>query len=284
MNSKENLVTPESDYYIYTPGILSRDLFLSPTITGFFKYEAGYELYREAFDSFLVMYIKKGKCKVRIGEDTYNATEGQIVLIDCYEPHYYGSKYGWEALWLHFDGALARKYYEVITKENGNLITLKSNYHFEKYLDKIYTAFKTGASVNDAVLNKWIVNILTELIVSGVKPKSTELSGETIEELVSYINDHLSEELSIEVLAEKANISPFHFLRVFKKETGFTPHDYIVTARISHAKYLLSTTAMSSKDICFQLGFGSESAFCSTFKRKTHMTPQEFRETKHKNL
>ncbi len=279
MYSKEKLVSPVSDYYIHTPAANTRDLFLYPTITGYFKYEAGYHLYRESFDSFLCMYIKKGKCVIEINDKSYTAAQGQIVLIDCYGPHSYGSKTGWEAVWFHFDGSLARRYYGEITKEKGSVITLSSNYRFEKYIDKLYTSFKNGASVNDAVLNNWIVNILTQLLTSGVKPENINGSGDAIEDIVSYINDNLTGELSLEDLAKRANISLYHFLRVFKKETGYTPHDYIVTTKINHAKYLLSTTTMSSKDICYHLGFGSESAFCSTFRKKVNMTPQEYRES-----
>ena len=71
---------------------------------------------------------------------------------------------------------------------------------------------------------------------------------------------------------------PDHFLRVFKRETGFTPHEYVINTRLSNARYLLRNTAMSVKDICFSCGFSSESAFCITFKKRAKMTPAQYRQ------
>jgi AraC-like DNA-binding protein len=107
------------------------------------------------------------------------------------------------------------------------------------------------------------------------KGSSIEKANKT--DVVSYIMEHLSEDVSLEELAKKASLSPFYFSRLFKKETGFTPHDYILTTRINHAKFLLLTSSLSIKDICFQLGFSSESAFCTAFKKKIGETPSEFR-------
>ena len=141
----------------------------------------------------------------------------------------------------------------------------------------MYNAFKSSAPINDATMNNWIINLMTELMVSKEATESETNSSDAIEDVVSYIMDNLSEELSLEQLAQKANLSPFYFSRLFKKETGFSPHDYILTSRINHAKYLLLTSHLSVKDICFKLGFSSESAFCTAFKKKTSTSPGDFR-------
>ena len=46
------------------------------------------------------------------------------------------------------------------------------------------------------------------------------------EEIIAYINEHFAEKFSVEELAAQAGLSQYHFIRVFKKETGFTPHEY----------------------------------------------------------
>ena len=52
----------------------------------------------------------------------------------------------------------------------------------------------------------------------------------------------LTEDISVPVLADRVGLSLYHFIRSFKKETGFTPHDYIIHTRINTAKYLLKNT------------------------------------------
>ena len=283
MLSTEKFINPKSDYYIYTPGSTAQNLFLYPTIVGNFKYESGYHLYRESFDSFLCIFIKQGSCTVKALGQTYTASENQIIFLDCYQPHSYESDTPWEAQWIHFDGPLARGYYEAITQNKNIVITLSSTYRFEKYLSKIYLAFKNSEPINDAKMNNWIVNLMTELFTSK-QPSENSSSSDIVEDIVSYIMDNLSMELSLEELAAKANLSPFYFSRLFKKETGFSPHDYILATRINHAKYLLRTSTMSVKDICFTLGFSSESAFCTAFKKKTNSSPGDFRSSQGKDL
>ena len=93
-------------------------------------------------------------------------------------------------------------------------------------------------------------------------------STDIIETVISYINEHFKEDLPDKVLASAAGLSSYHFIRVFKRETGFTPHEYVINTRLSNARYLLRNTAMSVKDICFSCGFSSESALLHNLFKK----------------
>ncbi len=277
MLTKEPGVIKDSDYYIYTPSTQAQNLFLYPLITGYFRYLPGYCLRRTSLDSFLIMYVKKGTCEIELENRHFHAQEGHIVMLDCYVPHSYCSSKGWDALWLHFDGICARGYYEAIIAGGSPVITLKNNYRFEKYLNKVYQQFKSGPSVKEALLNNYIVNILTELLISQDTKNPGVMSASLISDSIAYINDHLTEELSLNELASQASLSPFYFSRLFKKETGFSPHSYIITTRINNAKFLLRTSDLSIKSICFSTGFTSESSFCTTFRKETGMTPSGYR-------
>lgn len=277
MLSAENLVASGSDYYIYTPSAQAQELFLYPIIVGYFQYLPGYCLRRTSLDSFLIMYLTRGECEVECGSRHVHAREGQIVVLDCYAPHAYHTAGGWEAEWLHFDGPCARGYFDAILDGGSPVITLKNNYRFEKNLHKIYTLFRDAAPVREAMLNNYIVNLLTELLVCREFANPGAQSPGIIEDSIAYINDHLTQELSLDDLAVKAALSPFYFSRLFKKETGFSPHQYILATRISNAKFLLQSTDDSVKNICFTVGFSSESSFCTAFKKETGLTPSEFR-------
>lgn len=278
MLSTERNIRPDSDYYMYTPSSMAQNLFFYPLITGHFYYEPGYCLKRTSFDSFLIMHIRKGSCEINIGGKHYKAGADQVVLLDCYIPHSYYSSVGWEAEWVHIDGPSARGYFEAILAEGSPVITLNDTYRFQKNLHKIYLQFKDKLSVKEALMNNYIVNILTELLVSKEMESSISISTSVIEDTIAYINDHLTDSLSLEELAAQASLSPFYFSRLFKKETGFTPHYYTIMVRVNNAKFLLKTSNASIKDICFTTGFTSESSFCTTFKKVTGLTPSEYRE------
>ncbi len=277
MLSKESLVSPGSDYYIYTPSTQARELFLCPMIVGRFQYLPGYCQRRNSLDSFLVMYLTRGMCQGECGGRRFRAREGQVVVLDCRAPHAYWTEEGWEAEWLHFDGPNARGYYNAVT-EGGPVVTLKNSCRFEKNLRRIYTQFRENIPVREAMLNNYIVNLLTELLVGRELASSGAPSAGIIEDSVAYINEHLSRELSLEDLAAQASLSPFYFSRLFKRETGFSPHKYILATRINNARFLLRSTGDSVKSICFTVGFTSESSFCTAFKKETGLTPSQYRE------
>ena len=278
MLSTEQGVIPGSDFYIHTPSAQASAMFLYPVSTGYFRYLPGYCLRRSSYDSFLIMYMQKGSCEIETGGRTCHAGPDQIVLLDCYEPHCYYTTTGWDAEWLHFDGSNARSYFKAIMDSRNPVINLHDTYRFEKYLHKIYISFKDHISIKEALLNNYIVNILTELLIGRDMEHSVNVSANIIEDTVAYINEHLAGPLTLEELASQASLSPFYFSRLFKKETGFPPHGYVITARVNNAKFLLKSSNATIKEICFGTGFTSESSFCTTFKKITGSTPSEYRE------
>ncbi len=277
MHSAEKLISKNSAYYIYTPSVQATKVFLYPTYVGYFYYEPDYCLHRNCYDSFLIMHIKKGSCNICIDQVTQTADKGQIVILDCYKPHTYYSGTGWEAEWLHFDGITAREYYKMITGGSGLIITLKDTYVFEKYLHRIFLMFHENSPIKEALISQYITNILTELLVKGGTVSSPAGTSGMIEETTAYINEHLRDNLSLEELAARASLSPYYFIRTFKRETGFTPHEYIIASRINSAKFLLKSTNLPIKEICFNSGFASEASFCNTFKKWERMTPSAYR-------
>lgn len=219
MLSTEQGVIPGSDFYIHTPSAQASAMFLYPVSTGYFRYLPGYCLRRSSYDSFLIMYMQKGSCEIETGGRICHAGPDQIVLLDCYEPHCYYTTTGWDAEWLHFDGSNARSYFKAIMDSRNPVINLHDTYRFEKYLHKIYISFKDHISIKEALLNNYIVNILTELLIGRDMEHSVNVSANIIEDMVAYINEHLAGPLTLEELASQASLSPFYFSRLFKKET-----------------------------------------------------------------
>ena len=102
------------------------------------------------------------------------------------------------------------------------------------------------------------------------------LSKPKLQHVREYINEHLHEEVKLIELAAIAQISPYHFLRLFKQSMGTTPHQYILQRRIDQAKYLLEQTELSIAEIAFRVGFCDQSHLTRCFKRLLGMTPKQF--------
>lgn len=92
-----------------------------------------------------------------------------------------------------------------------------------------------------------------------------------------FIGGHMSEELSLEILAAEAGLSPFHFSRVFKRTTGMTPLQFVTRERIARAQQLIRETSRSLIDIGLEVGYSSPSHFAQVFRRQVGVTPTGFR-------
>lgn len=252
-------------------------MFFYPICVGHFIYDAGYRLDRENYDSFLVELIQRGSFTLETNGQRYHVTEGNVVIVDCYKPHKYYSDTGWESLWLHFDGVSARNYYEQIIQSSGPVMSLKDNYHVEKNLNRVFQLFHTRKSPVEALMSQYICAVLTDLLVCLPDVEYEQRHSHIIEDTVTYINENLCRNLSIEDLSEQASLSSYHFIRVFKRETGYTPHEYIVLARTNLAKYLLKNTTMSVKEVSLTAGYSSESIFCTSFRKREGFTPSQYR-------
>jgi AraC family transcriptional regulator len=102
------------------------------------------------------------------------------------------------------------------------------------------------------------------------------LSQAKLKQVTEYINEHLDWDLKLIDLAAIVQISPYHFLRLFKHRTGITPHQYILQQRIEKSKYLLQYSKLSIAEISVRVGFCDQSHLTRCFKRFLGMTPKQF--------
>ena len=103
------------------------------------------------------------------------------------------------------------------------------------------------------------------------------LYSKMVQSSCDYIELHLAEPLSIEVIATRLGYAKYYLSTQFKKETGNSINDYIKFVRVERAKVLLSTTDHSIEHIAEETGFVSRSFFSNTFKRCMGKTPVEYR-------
>ncbi len=94
---------------------------------------------------------------------------------------------------------------------------------------------------------------------------------------VELMHAQLEQDLSLKEIAAASYLSPFHFLRVFKKLTGTTPHAYLANIRASRAQLLLAEPNLSVTEISSRVGYSSPSHFTKAFRQATGLTPRAFR-------
>jgi transcriptional regulator GlxA family with amidase domain len=98
-----------------------------------------------------------------------------------------------------------------------------------------------------------------------------------VKKLLDWITDHVNEPLTVEILAEKASMSPRNFARVFLRETGITPAKYIEKLRLETARRRLEETRLSIDQISGECGIGNADTLRRLFLRHLKVTPSDYR-------
>ena len=101
--------------------------------------------------------------------------------------------------------------------------------------------------------------------------------GRTISSITRYLQEHLSEEISLSVLAEEFHLNPQYISQLFKSEIGVGFLTYLTNMRLEKAKKLLVSTALSVAEIAEQCGYSDYRVFTKVFKKTEGITPSQFR-------
>jgi transcriptional regulator GlxA family with amidase domain len=102
---------------------------------------------------------------------------------------------------------------------------------------------------------------------------------EPIKAIQDWIIEHLDDELTVELLAEKALMSPRNFARVFLRETGITPAKYIEKLRLETARRRLEETRLTLDEISTECGIGNADGLRRLFLRHMKTTPSDYRKS-----
>lgn len=155
----------------------------------------------------------------------------------------------------------------------------------DPFIQTILTTLKQEAEIGgmgshlllDSLKTALAVHLLRNYCVTRPKLSSYSngLSQTTLTLVKEYINEHLDQNLKLNDLAAIAQLSPYHFLRLFKKDMGTTPHQYILRCRLNHAKDLLQHSNLSIAEIATRTGFCDQSHLTRYFKRATGVTPKQ---------
>ena len=97
------------------------------------------------------------------------------------------------------------------------------------------------------------------------------------DQVARYVEAHLAEEISSEILSTVFRYSPNYLGQVFKKQKGVSISEFLTACRVQEAKRLLLEEQMTVSEVAYRVGFNDNHYFCTVFKRLTGLTPKEFR-------
>ncbi|HCJ58902.1 MAG TPA: hypothetical protein DHV55_17270 [Clostridiaceae bacterium] len=100
---------------------------------------------------------------------------------------------------------------------------------------------------------------------------------DSIKKAIDYMNENYAAGVSCTELAQLIRMDKYSFIRIFKSQTNKTPYEYLIELKIEKAKKMLRSSKSTITEISMACGFSSHSHFTSTFKRKTGLSPTEYR-------
>jgi two-component system, response regulator YesN len=128
-------------------------------------------------------------------------------------------------------------------------------------------------------LLRWVEYTIS--ILKGFVEKNEEISN-PVDKTKKYIENHISEEISMDDIAQNVHLNPDYLTRIFKKEVGVSISRYIIYRKMDIAKRMLLETDESIGEIALKVGYYNYSSFNRIFTKFVNMSPQQFKNS-HKN-
>ncbi len=281
----ERGVHQTSERYFFTPSALAQELFYYPTRCGHYfcsnEYAFGYQseiaLQGDHNRNIMLFAVQDGALELEINSKMMLATSGQVVLFDCREPYRYRGSNGLEFTWLLFNGLNTFGFYRRILQARGERHVFAPATYTEilSELDVLLSGCASGETLSEADCSQLLHRILCLLLLEDAGHVKNEDS--VIKQAIRYMNEHLFEQLTVTMIADAVNLSSSHFSRQFKRYTGYSPYEYIVLRRLDKAKYMLTSTTLTVKEIAYHIGYNSEENFIHSFQKNVGISPTLFR-------
>lgn len=147
------------------------------------------------------------------------------------------------------------------------------------FIKKFMSEYEENSLGKDNLLNNLSMIITHELIRSILNLETIKdivIKKDEIQITINYMNQHFGEKITIESLSKLANMSESNFNRIFKKETGISPIEYLINVRIKKAKKFLREKTNTITEISINCGFYSISHFSSCFMKQLGMSPSDY--------
>lgn len=239
-------------------------------------------------NNYVIHVVISGKGILDYAGKRWEIRGGQMfVLFPGVEATYYADKNDpWYYCWLGFDGRSAGKIVESIGfSEQTPVLALSDVSRIESEIRKMLEARELTLD-GQLRRNAGLLKILSTMIRDSVERETADGSPNIYsysEYAVRYINNHFSEKVRIQDLADHIGISRSYLVKLVKQETGMSPQEYLIETRMRRASDLLSRTNDSIRVVAAECGYDDALAFSKVFKSRFGLNPTEYREKHSKN-
>lgn len=173
------------------------------------------------------------------------------------------------------DGLLCEKLYGT-----PNFIPTERRDYYLSLFSEIEQLFESRLESDVILVQSLVLKLIYSLLADSKKQDKYRFiksdKARAVDEIVDYIKNNLTAELSLDAIAEQVSISPTYLHRIFKEASGLTIREYVEEQRLTYAIRLLTTTDLTLTEIALESGFSSQSYFSYVFKKRMKMAPRQY--------
>lgn len=278
---------PKNGFRFLTPKQLAKRLLtepltrdLIPLAMGFYPKARHHAMQRSEHDTYLMLYCTAGIGTLTIGGKESPVAPGDLLILPKGIIHAYQADAlnPWSLYWLHFDGSLANQYLPHRSNKSA-IVHLGLHTEVIGHFEELFRAREQGLGVtNFLYLSAVTKTLLANIILLCEQPHRSRSLRNHLQPALDYMREHLQEDINLDKLARLTNLSKYHFIRAFKRQTSYTPIHYLIQLRMERASFLLDNTQASVKTIAIQLGYQDPLYFSRLFKKTFGLSPRAYRE------
>ena len=228
-----------------------------------------------------LFYIVGGQGQFSIDDELFPVSANQLVIVNSNIAHTEVSydahplEYiviGIEGLELSVDGNNGGRFCIFSFPQGNQALTCMQNILQEMQAREPY-----HQTLCQAYMEILVVQLMRDASFSGASVSADPVNSRQCTMIRRYIDSHYKEPLTLDLLAEKANVNKYYLSHIYKEAYGISPISYMIVCRIQEGKRLLADTDLSLSQISSILGFSSPSYFSQSFRKAEGISPVEYR-------
>ncbi|MCC6804290.1 MAG: AraC family transcriptional regulator [Anaerolineae bacterium] len=207
----------------------------------------------------------------------------EALLIRRGIPHIYGAsdETPWSIYWLHCIGSSADLFVRQLSDDEHTIpVDTDAVVLLRQLFIECCNALATGFVLQHMIYASQTINHLLATLFfknRSFAPMLQTSRFHNLDSTLAYLEQNCYQALSLADMAAHAKLSPSHFSRLFKEQTGYSPMDYFIHLKIQTACRLLYLTDMTVRGVSFELGYDDPYYFSRLFKKVMGMSPVQYR-------
>jgi AraC-like DNA-binding protein len=228
-------------------------------------------------------YTLSGRGALRQGETVYSLTKdlGFLAVVPGEHEYYLPEdSEEWEFLYVVVNGMDALNHFSDLIQKLGPVISFRDHKESIVALSRLYAEVFRDPQLDKFTIASRLYEVLMGLhrLVEGRDiVRAAEDMPASIRAAIKLMKARYGQDLSIDDMAEAAELTKYHFCRQFLKKTGLKPNQYLRKIRVEQAAWLLRHTGKTIESIARDTGFGYANYFSKVFRSFVGTTPHEYR-------